>query len=131
MSTDGQEIVSRLAGELERAWNAGDGEAFAGPFTDSADFVNIRGEHFRGRAVISQGHQGIFDGIYKGSRIHYEAAGGYAIAPPCASDRSGTLAVPSGRSPGAHGLPLVLVEQDGAWRIAVFHNTLVAQPPAR
>jgi hypothetical protein len=26
---------------------------------------------------------------------------------------------------------LVLVEQDGAWRIAVFHNTLVAQPPAR
>ena len=81
MSTDGQEIVARLAGELERAWNAGDGEAFAGPFTDSADFVNIRGEHFRGRAVIAQGHQAIFDGIYKGSRIHYEPAGGYAIAP--------------------------------------------------
>ena len=134
MSTDGQEIVARLAGELERAWNAGDGEAFAGQFTDSADFVNIRGEHFRGRAVIAQGHQAIFDGIYKGSRIHYEPAGGYAIAPAVRVGQvRGHLVVPSGPLAGElNGLAtLVLVEQDGAWRIAVFHNTLVAQPPAR
>lgn len=134
MSTDGHEIVATLAGALERAWNAGDGEAFAGVFTDSADFVNIRGEHFRGRAVIAQGHQAIFDGIYKGSRIHYEPAGGYAIAPAVRVGQvRGHLVVPSGPLAGElDGLAtLVLVEQDGAWRIAVFHNTLVAQPPAR
>ena len=53
---------------------------------------------------------------------------------PCASDRSGdTCVVPSGPLAGElNGLAtLVLVEQDGAWRIAVFHNTLVAHPPAR
>ena len=130
MSTDGQRSCPGCR-ELERAWNAGDGAAFAGPFTDSADFVNIRGEHFRGRAVIA-GASGHFDGIYKGSRIHYEPAGGYAIAPAVRVGQvRGHLRVPSAARRGAQGWRLVLVEQDGAWRIAVFHNTLVAHPPAR
>jgi uncharacterized protein (TIGR02246 family) len=133
MTTEGQEIVARLAGELGRAWNAGSGEAFARPFTDNADFVNVRGDHFRGRAVIAQGHQGIFDSIYKGSQVRYESEGGYLIAPGVRVGQvRGHLRVPSGPFAGElNGVAtLVLVEQDGDWRIAVFHNTLVAPPPS-
>ena len=58
-----EDIVLRL----QTAWNAMDGEAFAAPFAAQADFVNIRGEHFQGRAEIAAGHVGLFQGIYAGS----------------------------------------------------------------
>jgi len=134
MSIDGLEIVARMAGELERAWNTADGAAFARVFTEHADFINIRGEHFRGRDVIAQGHQGIFDSIYNGSRVSYEPAGGDPIAPGVRVGRvRGHLRVPSGPLAGEVNAlaTLVLVEQEGEWRIAVFHNTVVAQPPGR
>src|SRR5687767_4402615 len=48
--------LENIVGQLEAAWNAMDGSAFAGPFADDADFVTIRGEHFRGRPAIANGH---------------------------------------------------------------------------
>ena len=63
----------RLLKQLEDAWNSGDGEAFAAPFTEDAEFVNIRGEHASGRTAIATGHQAIFDTIYKDSVNKYEA----------------------------------------------------------
>ena len=74
-SDDAQRIVSDLVGTLEKAWNAGDGAGFGRPFAEDADFVNIRGEHFRTREVIAKGHQGIFDTIYAGSVVRYQVAG--------------------------------------------------------
>src|SRR5687767_7824762 len=57
--------------QLETAWNAGDGVAFAAPLSDDADFVNIRAEHVRGREAIAAGHVGIFRSIYAGSTNRY------------------------------------------------------------
>jgi uncharacterized protein (TIGR02246 family) len=81
MNTDAKRIVETLVAGLERAWNAADGTAFAQPFAEDADFVNIRGEHLRPRAVIAKGHQGIFNTIYKGSVVQYRVAAVRAIAP--------------------------------------------------
>jgi hypothetical protein len=36
-----------IVGQLEAAWNAMDGSAFAAPFAENADFVTIRGEIFQ------------------------------------------------------------------------------------
>jgi uncharacterized protein (TIGR02246 family) len=44
--------VTEIVKQLEQAWNTADGEAFGRPFTEDADFVNIRGLHFRSRKVI-------------------------------------------------------------------------------
>ncbi len=131
MATNEREIMSRIAGELEQAWNAADGEGFARPFTNGADFINIRGDYFRGRTTIALGHQAIFDGIYKDSRIHYEPEDVRAVAPTVLVGQvRGHLRVPSGPLAGELNAlaTLVLVDDRGEWRIAVFHNTLVAQP---
>ena len=56
--------IERLVRALEAAWNALDGAAFAAPFAVDADFVIVRGEHFRGRPAIAAGHAGIFGSIY-------------------------------------------------------------------
>ncbi|MGH7721067.1 MAG: SgcJ/EcaC family oxidoreductase [Gemmatimonadaceae bacterium] len=58
--------IERLVGQLEAAWNSMDSAAFA----DDADFVTIRGEHFRGRSAIAAGHAAIFRTIYAGSTTH-------------------------------------------------------------
>ncbi|MEV6910496.1 SgcJ/EcaC family oxidoreductase [Amycolatopsis sp. NPDC051071] len=60
-----EEIITAL----ERAWNAGDGEAWAAPFAEDADFVDVVGRIQRGRATIARESQNIFDTIYRGSTL--------------------------------------------------------------
>src|SRR6185295_18476642 len=71
ISTDDRAAIEALVASLEAAWNAGDGDAFAAPFTVDADFVNIRAEHHRGRAAIAAGHAAILSTIYAGSTNRY------------------------------------------------------------
>jgi len=128
MNIDVERTVSALVGELEKSWNDADGLGFARPFAEDADFVNIRGEHFRTREAIGRGHQGIFDTIYKDSVVHYQLAALRAIAPGVlvAHVRS-ILKVPGGPLAGEHRslFTMVLRQDPDALRIAAFHNTLV------
>src|SRR4051794_5550063 len=66
-----RDALGAIVQQLEAAWNAMDGTAFAAPFAEDADFVNVRGEHFQGRAAIAGGHAGIFRTIYAGSTNQY------------------------------------------------------------
>lgn len=129
MNVDAVRIVTSLVAELENAWNAGDGAAFAQPFAEDADFVNIRGEHFRTREAIARGHQGIFNSIYKGSVVRYQVAGVRAIAPEVLlAHVNATLKAPTGPLAGEHRslFTVVLTKGPDAWLIAAFHNTLLA-----
>ena len=123
-----REAVSAIVKELEAAWNAADGARFAVPFTEDADFVNIRGEHFRTREVIARGHQAIFDTLYKGSTVRNELAALRPIAPGVLlAHVKAVLNVPTGPLTGKLNsqISMVLVQQQGNWLIAAFHNTLV------
>lgn len=129
MTVPDDRIASDLVGELEKAWNAADGAAFARPFADDADFVNIRGDHFRTREVIAKGHQVIFDTMYKGSVVRYHVTDVRAVTPEVlVAHVKSRLNAPTGPLAGEHGslFTLVLVQHDNEWRIASFHNTLVA-----
>ncbi|HEX2458672.1 MAG TPA: SgcJ/EcaC family oxidoreductase, partial [Vicinamibacterales bacterium] len=77
----GDQIIADIVNELERAWNAADGIAFARPFAEDADFVNIRGEHHRTREAIAKGHQAIFSTVYKGSVVRLQVAAVRTLAP--------------------------------------------------
>jgi len=130
---DGAEgVAAELIGRLERAWNEADGRAFGEPFAPDADFVDIRGEHHRGRGAISAGHRAIFDSIYAGSSVDYELTGARELAGGVIlAHATGVLRVPSGPLAGEHGAvqSLVLVRGGDGWEIAAFHNTPVAQRP--
>ncbi len=60
--------LKRLLQDQEAAWNRGDSTAWAAAFSDDADFINIRGEVFRGRNAIAQLHARIFGMPFKGSQ---------------------------------------------------------------
>ena len=94
--TEGPEgAAAELLGRLERAWNGADGRAFGEPFAPDADFVDIRGEHHRGREAIAAGHQAIFDSIYEGSTVAYELTDARALGRgdpgPCHGGPQGPL----------------------------------------
>ena len=119
--------------QLEAAWNALDGPAFAAPFADDADFVNIRGDHFHGRAQIASGHAAIFQTIYAGSRNQYTIEGARLLGPDVALVRvHALLEVPTGPLAGRHRarFSMVLTRDAAGWKIASFHNTLLAAPGA-
>ena len=114
--------------KLEAAWNAGDGEAFASPFAEDADFVTIRGEHFSGRAAIGAGHAAIFRTIYAGSANHLTVEAARLLRPDVALVRVyAGLEVPQGPLAGTHRarFTLLLTKEQGGWKIATLHNTLV------
>src|SRR3954466_6288161 len=110
MNVDGERIVSGVVSDLEKAWNAADGAAFARPFAGDADFVNIRGEHFRTRDAIAKGHQGIFDTIYKGSAVRLQVSAVRALAPAVLlAHVKSILEVPTGPLAGRHNALFTMV----------------------
>jgi len=123
--------LESIVGQLEAAWNAMDGAAFAAPFASEADFVTIRGEHFRGRPAIAAGHAAIFRTIYAGSTVHFTVEGARLLRPAVAllHVRS-VLDAPHGPLAGQHRacFSLVLTNEPGGWEIAALHNTLEAAP---
>jgi uncharacterized protein (TIGR02246 family) len=122
-------VAAEIIGRLERAWNGANGTAFGEPFAFDADFVDIRGEHHRGREAIVAGHRAIFRSIYEGSSVDYELTGAKELSGDVIlADATGALSVPAGPLAGEHGAvqSLVLVRGGDGWEIAAFHNTLVA-----
>jgi len=126
MTTAEHAEAERLVGRLESAWNAMDGAAFAAPFAEDADFVNILGEHFRGRDRIAAGHTGIFGSIYAGSNVHMKLEQVRLLRPDVAlAHVHSNLDVPQGRLAGRHvaRYSMVLTRGTSGWEIAAFHNT--------
>ncbi len=63
--------IRQLVKQLEAAWNAGDSVGVAAAFVDDADFVDIMGEYYKGRAPIEAGHRRVFETIHKGSQVSF------------------------------------------------------------
>jgi uncharacterized protein (TIGR02246 family) len=124
-----------IVSQLETAWNAMDASAFASHFAEDADFVNIRGEHLRGRPLIAAGHATIFRTVYVGSTVKMTLQTARLVHPdvPLVHVLS-VLDVPQGPLAGRHRacFSMVLTRRGGDWEIAAFHNTLQDPPsPSR
>ena len=118
--------------ELEHAWNAGDGAAFAAVFTPDCDFTDIRGVRHHGVGAVGGGHQAIFDSIYRGSTVRYEVASVRKLADDVLLVQAdAALHVPAGPLAGDARATstAVLVESRGQWQAVLMHNTPVAPPP--
>lgn len=90
----------------------------------------MRGEYFRSRATIAEGHHYIFTTVYKGSTNRISLPGARALRDDVILAHStAELSVPAGPMAGSHrAIQTVLLvrEGDGAWRIASFHNTFTS-----
>ena len=122
--------VEAIVKRLEAAWNAMDAEAFAAPFAADADYVNIAGEHHRGRPAIAEGHHAIFRDFYADSTVKLTLLATRLLRADVAlAHVHATLDVPKGPLAGRSAALLSMVltrraDGDGTgWEIAAFHNT--------
>lgn len=116
--------------QLEQAWNAADGAAFAAPFSDGADFVHILGGYYTGRAAIEAGHRMIFGTIYKGSTVHYSVEKIRFVRPDVALVflRQHLEFFENGESRALDARPTALAEKiDGKWKIVAMQNTRISE----
>ncbi|WP_216212170.1 SgcJ/EcaC family oxidoreductase [Amycolatopsis aidingensis] len=114
--------VARIIAELARAWNAGDGTAWAANFAEDADFVDVVGRVQHGREVIGREHQKIFDTIYRGSRLEIRELGSRPLAEGIRLVHTGsTLEVPAGPRAGSWRAIQTKIIRNG--EILAFHNT--------
>ncbi|HEX8219384.1 MAG TPA: SgcJ/EcaC family oxidoreductase [Chloroflexia bacterium] len=129
---DDEQAIRDIARSLEEAWNSGNGQAFAAPFAEDSDYVIVDGRHIKGRIANAEGHQFIFDTIYRGSTNSMSVESVRFIRPDVALahvrhhvkfNRDGRPAEGHARS------TLVVTKNDGEWSIAAFHNTPI-QPHA-
>lgn len=61
--------VRALLDALAEAWNRHDAAAYAGSFTEDADYVLFDGTHSRGRRAILRLHRYLFETVLRGSRL--------------------------------------------------------------
>ena len=108
------------------AWNAGDGSAFAAPFTDDADFVAWEGTHLKGRVEIASFHRRAFDTVVKGSRLEGEVKFVRLLGPALAVMHSVVTVTRCGQpaaSPGRASMQLTVVaKRNGQWRGEALMN---------
>ncbi|HXL08597.1 MAG TPA: SgcJ/EcaC family oxidoreductase [Candidatus Bathyarchaeia archaeon] len=115
-----EDAIRAIHRRMIDAWNAGDGAAFAAPFTDDADFVAWEGTHLKGRQELAVFTQQIFDTVVKGSRLEGEVKFVRFLSPVLAVMHSVVRVTLHGQtkaSPGRDSMELTVVtKRDGEWR---------------
>lgn len=121
--------LESIVAQMERAWNAADGVAFAAPFALDADQVNIFGTILNGRSEIAERHQKIFDSIFSGSRNTLRVIGARHVSENIILARlSSVVEVPDGPLKGELKTlgSLLFRRTNSGWELVTFHNTAVA-----
>jgi uncharacterized protein (TIGR02246 family) len=128
-SSQDEQSVRGLYRQFMDAWDKGDATALAAVFTDDGDLVGFDGTHLRGRAVIEEFQQKLFDKYLKGTRLtgtvnavrflHPDTAVMHAIG--------GTILRRKTKPARARDSiqTLVAARTDDGWRLAAFQNTRV------
>ncbi len=127
-SSADEAAVRECVRQMESGWNARSGAQFAKPFAADADYVVINGMQLKGRAAIAQGHQQIFDTVYRDSNLALTLRqvrflrADVAVAHVAARLKA-TLGQETRENEAV--LTLVLTKEGGGWKIAAFQNTRV------
>lgn len=131
-----REAVETVIRNFETAWNRHDMTSFANLFAEDADFVNVIGARWVGRAAIQEAHAASHASFFRNSRLSIGDSTIRFLKPDVAVARSywrltGHTA-PSGEAaaPRQGILTNVLVRSGGTWHIVVSQNTDVVAPGA-
>jgi len=114
---------------LQEAWNRHDMKAFASLFSEDADFVNVAGSWWKGRAEIERKHSAAHATIFRESTLSIEEVHVRYLTPEVAVAHVLTSLVgqkmPDGTPASTRRalLTQVLQKQNGKWMIVASQNT--------
>lgn len=124
--TTDENAIRSIHQRMTEAWNAGDGSAFAAPFTEDADFVVFEGTHLKGRQALAEFTQKIFDNEVKDTRLEGEVKFVRFLRPELAVMHSYVRMAFAGEektSASRDSMQLTVAEKvDGEWRAVALMN---------
>jgi uncharacterized protein (TIGR02246 family) len=129
-----QAAIRQTVMGLQEAWNRHDMKAFANLFAEDADFVNVAGAWWKGRAEIEQKHRAAHATIFRDSTLSVEEVDVRFLTPDIAIAHVLTALVGQKMADGTVVPPRralltqVLQKQSGKWMIVASHNTDVRPP---
>jgi len=114
---------------MQEAWNHHDMKAFSNLFTEDADFVNVAGKWWKGRAEIGQKHAAVHATIFRVSTLSIDEIDVRFLTPEIAVAHVLTSLTgqktPDGAAVAARKtlLTQVLQKRNGVWQIVASQNT--------
>ena len=129
-----QAAIRQTVMGLQDAWNRHDMKAFANLFAEDADFVNVAGAWWKGRAEIEEKHRAVHATIFRDSTLSIEEVDVRFLTPDIAIAHVFTVLVgqkmPDGTAvpPRRALLTQVLQKQSEKWMIVASQNTDVRPP---
>lgn len=130
-----ENALSAIFQQMIDGWNEGDGQAYAAPFTEDADYVIIDGRQSKGREAIAFGHQYIFDTFYKGSKMEGQVKNIRFLSPDIALLHADGVLHLSSQAGIASEQPstmtIVAIRQHDGWGFTAFQNTRIEERPQR
>ena len=130
-----EQALYALFQQMIDGWNRGNGQAYAAPFTEDADYVIIDGSRSKGRATIAFGHQYIFDTFYKGTKMEGQVKDIRFLSSDIALlHAEGVLQLPEqagGASEQPSMMTIVAIRQADRWGFTAFQNTRIEKRPQR
>jgi uncharacterized protein (TIGR02246 family) len=128
---DDESAVRALVNEFANTWNRHDMNAMHELDTEDVEWINVVGNHWRGKAVVFKGHDAIHKGMMAKTSMSVEGAVIRSIAPTVAVAVATMHFGPSldPRFPTAPALKtrgsFTMVKREGVWKIAHFQNTVI------
>lgn len=116
---------------MEDGWTKKDGNHFATPFAENADYVVVNGMLLKGKQAIAAGHQQIFNTFYKETFIKATVETIRYVRPDvavaiCNAAMTGTS---NGQPVDTKAKITLVIEKTAAgWQIVSFQNTQVQEP---
>jgi uncharacterized protein (TIGR02246 family) len=135
-ASDEEEIRAMVMGGQE-TWNRHDMKAWAERLTDEADWINIVGMHWRGKAAVLKAHEVIHRKIFHSTEMTITdiaiRAATSDVAVAVVTLKMGEFTTPEGelKAETQDKLSLIFVKCEEGWRITHGHNTVIdpnAQP---
>lgn len=134
-------IVAAIIEVFVGGWNSGDAQVWRPLFAEDAVFVNVMGGALDGRAKIVDQHQGLLNGLFKGTVMKSEVISVRAVASDviiadAANTITGLKTLPPGlqmTEPGVLRTRLRHVLSRGGekgWQIVATQNTPIPPKPA-
>jgi uncharacterized protein (TIGR02246 family) len=130
-SATDEKAIRQVVKDYETIWNKHDMSTFGNLFTDDAEWVNVVGHVWRGKADIKKAHQVVHETNFKNRNMKFDNMTVRFIRPDVAvSIVKWTLdgfEAPDGRHfpKGQNVATLVFVKQDGKWLISSGENVTV------
>lgn len=122
------ELINQTLKRFEDAWNKHDAKAMSLLFAEDADFTNVFGTTYHGRAEVEQVHATLFSTFFQETDATFFETKVRFIKPDVAAvdatwGMTGAKDAQGNPWPNRKGLMnLIMTTERDNWVIAVFHN---------